>query len=101
VVIRNVQKIFQSVKERWHNCFHARTAKLRINGPIWNQGIISIHAGEQRSIEGSIKTSLQSTRIDWKSVFDRVNEELSWLQERDITPTLRTLFYRLHQVMIL
>jgi hypothetical protein len=40
-------------------------------------------------------TSLQLTRIDWKSVVDYVNEKSSWFIERDITPTLRTLFYRL------
>ncbi|MGA9155039.1 MAG: hypothetical protein WBZ36_31025 [Candidatus Nitrosopolaris sp.] len=40
-------------------------------------------------------TSLQLTCIDWKSVVDYVMEELSWFIERDITPTLRTLFYRL------
>jgi hypothetical protein len=37
-------------------------------------------------------TSLQLARIDWKSVVDYVMRELS---RRDITPTLRTLFYRL------
>jgi len=40
-------------------------------------------------------TSLQLARIDWKNVVDYVKEELSWFIERDITPTLRTLFYRL------
>jgi hypothetical protein len=40
-------------------------------------------------------TSLQSTRIDWKSVVDRVKFELPWFRDRDIKPTLRTLFYRL------
>jgi hypothetical protein len=40
-------------------------------------------------------TSLQSTRIDWKSVVERVKFELPWFLERDIVPTLRTLFYRL------
>jgi hypothetical protein len=39
--------------------------------------------------------TLQSTHIDWKSVIDCVKLELPWFQERDITPTLRTLFYRL------
>jgi hypothetical protein len=33
----------------------------------------------------------KSTRIDWKSVIDRIKEELPSFQERDITPTLRTL----------
>ena len=37
----------------------------------------------------------QSTRTDWKSVIDYVNRELPWFIERDITPALRTLFYRL------
>lgn len=40
-------------------------------------------------------TSLQSTRIDWKSVVERVKFELPWFRDRDIKPTLRTLFYRL------
>ena len=40
-------------------------------------------------------TSLQLTRIDWKSVVDYVMQELSWFIERDIAPTLRTLFYSL------
>jgi len=40
-------------------------------------------------------TNLQSTRINWKSVVDRVKLELACFQDRDITPTLRTLFYRL------
>lgn len=35
------------------------------------------------------------TRTDWKDVIERVKQELPWFQERDITPTLRTLFYRL------
>jgi hypothetical protein len=39
-------------------------------------------------------SSLQLIRIDWKSVVDYVEEELSWFIERDIIPTLRTLFYR-------
>lgn len=38
---------------------------------------------------------LQSSCTDWKSVIDRVKQELPWFVERDITPTLRTLFYRL------
>ena len=40
-------------------------------------------------------TSLQSTRIDWISVVERIKLELPWFQEREITPTLRTIFYRL------
>ena len=40
-------------------------------------------------------TSPQSTRIDWKNVVEFVKQELPWFLERDITPTLRTLFYRL------
>jgi predicted small metal-binding protein len=40
-------------------------------------------------------TSPKSTRIDWKRVIARIKEELPWFQERDIKPTLRTLFYRL------
>jgi hypothetical protein len=40
-------------------------------------------------------TSLQSIRIDWKRVIERIKLELPWFLERDITPTLRTLFYRL------
>lgn len=40
-------------------------------------------------------TSPKSTRIDWKRVIARIKEELPWFQEREITPTLRTLFYRL------
>lgn len=40
-------------------------------------------------------TSLQSSRIDWKSVVERVKFELPWFRDRDIVPTLRTLFYRL------
>jgi hypothetical protein len=46
------------------------------------------------SKEAELLTSPKS-RIDWKSVVDRIKEELPWFQERDITPTLRTLFYRL------
>jgi hypothetical protein len=45
--------------------------------------------------------SLQSTRIDWNSVVDRVKRELPWFQQRDITPTLRTLFYRLVSLEII
>ncbi|MFZ0510221.1 MAG: hypothetical protein WAM14_01330 [Candidatus Nitrosopolaris sp.] len=44
---------------------------------------------------------LQLARIDWKSVVDYVKEELSWFIERDITPTLRTLFYRLVSLEII
>jgi hypothetical protein len=40
-------------------------------------------------------TSPNSTRIDWKRVIHRIKEELPWFQERRITPTLRSLFYRL------
>src|SRR5207302_917740 len=40
-------------------------------------------------------TSLQSTRIDWKSVVERVKFELPWFLDRGIVPTLRTLLYRL------
>jgi hypothetical protein len=46
-------------------------------------------------------TSLQLTRIDWKSVVDYVMRELSWFIEHDITPTLRTLFYRLISLEII
>jgi hypothetical protein len=45
--------------------------------------------------EEELLTSPKSTEIDWKSVIDRIKEELPWFIERDITPTLRTLFYRL------
>jgi hypothetical protein len=47
------------------------------------------------SKDAELLTSPTSTRIDWKSVIQRIKEELPWFQERDITPTLRTLFYRL------
>jgi hypothetical protein len=44
-------------------------------------------------------TSPKSTRIDWKRVIASIKEvELPWFQERDITPTLRTLFYTTHIV---
>ncbi|MFZ0512796.1 MAG: hypothetical protein WAM14_14410 [Candidatus Nitrosopolaris sp.] len=46
-------------------------------------------------------TSLQSTRIDWKSVVERIKLELPWFLERDITPTSRTLFYRLVSLEII
>ena len=46
-------------------------------------------------------TSLQSTRIDWKGVVDRINRELPWFLERGIKPTLRTLFYRLVSLQII
>ena len=45
--------------------------------------------------------TLQSTRIDWKNVIDCVRRELPWFIERDITPTLRTLFYRLVSLEII
>ena len=45
---------------------HARTAKLRINEPIWNQSIISIHAGEQRTID-EISTKGGSKQYKGKS----------------------------------
>jgi hypothetical protein len=45
--------------------------------------------------------TLQSTRIDWKNVIDRANRELPWFIERDIRPTLRTLFYRLVSLEIM
>jgi hypothetical protein len=40
-------------------------------------------------------TSLQSTRTDWKSVIECIKLELPWFEEREIMPTLRTIFYRL------
>jgi len=46
-------------------------------------------------------TSLQLRCIDWKSVVDYVKRELSWFIEHDITPTLRTLFYRLVSLEII
>jgi len=45
--------------------------------------------------------TLQSTRIDWKGVVDRINRELPWFLERGIKPTLRTLFYRLVSLQII
>jgi hypothetical protein len=41
------------------------------------------------------------TRIDWKGVVDRIKRELPWFLERGITPTLRTLFYRLVSLEII
>jgi hypothetical protein len=46
-------------------------------------------------------TGQNSTRIHWKSVIDRVQEELKWFEERGIKPTLRTIFYRLVSVEVI
>jgi len=46
-------------------------------------------------------SSQNSTRIHWKSVIDRVEEELKWFEEQGIKPTLRTLFYRLVSLRVL
>jgi hypothetical protein len=40
-------------------------------------------------------TSLQSRSIDWGRIIDYVKLSLIWFRERQITPTLRTMFYRL------
>ncbi|MFY9799249.1 MAG: hypothetical protein WAK17_20765 [Candidatus Nitrosopolaris sp.] len=40
-------------------------------------------------------TSLQLTRIDWKSVVDYVKKELSWFIERDITLTTQTTYFHI------
>ena len=45
------RRSFKVLKKRRHNCFHARTAKLGTNESIWSQSVISIHAGEQRTID--------------------------------------------------
>lgn len=39
--------------------------------------------------------SLQSRSIDWERIIDYVKLSLIWFRERQITPTLRTMFYRL------
>jgi hypothetical protein len=40
-------------------------------------------------------TGGSQSKLDWRSIVDRVSQELEWFEEQGIKPTLRTLFYRL------
>jgi hypothetical protein len=49
----------------------------------------------------SNKQSINRERLDWRSIVERVSEELQWFEEQGIKPTLRTLFYRLVSLEII
>jgi hypothetical protein len=46
-----LKKAFQSVNERWHNCFHVRAGKLGSYATIWRESNFPTHADKQRTID--------------------------------------------------